>query len=394
MYEPENANEVIPTKRIWTAKPFLVAYVVAVGFTLGLLVNRAPGGNEVVPAMADPTADPGQHGRAAREKPPEEPPLWMQLFRPSQPTARLMLRMALPSLAVADGSARNEERRHLLVYWTGRTGEKPQTLFQSMLPFMRPAPGPVLVEEPGPPPAKAEPTPDPPPVTTPEPVKPKPAPEPKPVMNGVPLVGIYHTHDWESYASEFPGKTIKTQDDLNAIASHDHKKRTIVDVGNTLAVTLSDLGITAVHAQVYHEDYAWAYRNSRATARDILKKHPSVKVMIDLHRDSGVPGKSSTVTIQGQKVAQIRCIIGVVDQPKWEQNKQFCDTLMGRLEKLAPGITLETWKQDWSYNQDLLPGAILLEIGNANNQFAEAERAMKYLAKALAESVRAGEYPK
>jgi len=387
-------HEVIPTKRLWAAKPFLVAYVVAVGFTVGLLVNRSPVGGETIEAMASVTR--GPHTVAAPEREAREAPLLLQFFRPSQPTARLMLRSGLPLLTVADGTAVEAKNRNLFVYWTGKEGEKPQTFFQIMLPFLRPDQ--TIVQSPPPPelprPDPVDPGPAAPPLTERE----KPGPEPGPATalgGGVPLVGIYHTHDWESYLSEFPRLVVKSEADLDTIVSYDHKRHTVVDLGERLALRLRDLGVITVHARSRHQDlgYDFAYKSSRSTAKQILRENPSTRILIDIHRD-GVLGVTSRAMVGGKRVAQLRCIIGQYEQPRWEKNKSFCEKLMTRLERDHPGITLPTRVQNDTYNQDLGLGAILLEVGNALDKYDEAERAMGYLAEAIASLVRAGEYPR
>ena len=383
----------IATNRIWTAKPLLVAYVVAVGFTVGMLIDRAPGGSRAVPVT---TGAADAHGHSEREA--TEPPLWLQLFRPSQPTARRILRTGLPILAVADGSSQEAERHQLDTLWAGQAGERPQTFFQTMLPFLRPAGQAQAKSDPVPPPTEPSGTSAGPPEKQPaQPQSPSqppaPAAKPQPVKEGVPLVGIYHTHDWESYLSEFPAMKVSSPGDLDNIKSEDHTKRTIMGVGRTLALRLKELGVTTVYADYTHRDlgYDYAYKTSRTTAREILKRAPSVKVLLDLHRDSGW-GQNLVTEIGGKQVAQVRCIIGS-NNSKWEQNRQFCESLMQRLEAKYPGLTLPIRVQTDNYNQDLMPGAILLEIGGAMNQYEQADRSARYLAEVLAEMIREDAYP-
>ncbi|MFZ5826644.1 MAG: stage II sporulation protein P [Bacillota bacterium] len=397
------------------ANPLLIAYVVVVSATIGLLVNRSPKPEEAVPAMAG-----GYH--AAREGEVKEPPLWLQLFRPSQPTARLLLRTALPSLPFP-GSPGEKQRRNLMILWTGRAGERPQTLFQVMLPFLRPQgqiaqspqpsgrPLPVKPEQgptgagqggpaaPGPREAGKGSVPSKPPGPAKQPEggkgEPQKPAQPPALGGGLPLVGIYHTHDWESYISEFPELKITHDRDLMRIASYDHSKKTVVNIGERLAYHLRDLGVTTVHAPYKHQElgYDYAYQSSRSTAREILKAAPSVRILLDLHRD-GTMGLDDTTVIDGKRVARLRCVIGRRDdQPNWEKNLTFCDSLMARLEKSHPGLTLPTLTKEYRYNQDLLPGAILLEIGNALNRYDEAERAIRFLAEALVEMIKEGSYP-
>lgn len=409
-----NAGEVSPIKRPgWISNPLLIAYVVVVSTTIGLLVNRAPAPAEAVPAMAGAASAPVER---EREREAQEAPLWLQLFRPSPPTARYLLRMALPTLPLARAE---QGPRNLLILWTGRAGSEPQTLFQVMLPFLRPqgqvaggAPGPAPVERVEPPKAGQTgtgPVAQKPPVKVPEQGGApqgtagtaegggKPKETGSVALNGgLPLVGIYHTHDWESYLSEFPDLKITHDRDLIKIASYDHSKRTVVKIGESLAHHLRDLGVTTVHAPFKHQEltYDYAYQSSRDTARQILKSYPSVRILMDLHRD-GTWGLDSTTEIDGQKVARMRCVIGNrEDQPNWKHNKAFCDDLIARMEKAHPGLTLPTITAPYRYNQDLIPGAILLEIGNATNQYDEADRAIRYMAETLVEMIKEGAYPK
>lgn len=392
----------ISTNRLWSARPFLIAYVVVIGFTVGLLVSRDP-----LPIHASvPALSPAAPSHGASLEPPEaaDPPLWLQLLRPGPPLARTMLRMALPVLTLADGSAREAERREFLVYWTGHAGDRPQTLFQTVLPFLRPEPPPTAQRQPDPGGSV-------PPVApresgtgegaggqSPPPLSPRPGnaepPQPLALGGGLPLVGIYHTHDWESFLSEFPLLSLQRREDLNQIKSENHKLRTIMGVGMRLSEQLQQHGVASVWAKATHQQlgYDYAYRASRTTARQILREWPSVTILLDLHRDAAW-GLESTATIDGERIAQIRCIIGS-QQPRWEQNRAFCELLMEYVEKKYPGLTLPTRVQPDIYNQDLMPGAILLEIGNATNEYAEAERAVVRLAEALADLIRDDRHPR
>lgn len=361
--------------------------------TIGLLVNRQAPDAGSLPAMTGREA-----GGRMHELEPAEDPFWMALFRPGLPTARQMLRAAVPALATA-GPLGDREDRDLRFLWTGQAPPRPQTLFQAALPFLRPGalPASPMTVDPSLP-AGESPGPEPVPAAE-QAVAAGPAPRQEPavtVLNeGLPLVGIYHTHDYEAYISEFPDLMVSTDQDLMRIASYDHSKRTIVDIGAILARRLRDLGVTTVHAPFKHQElgYDYAYQSSRATARQILREAPTVKVLMDLHRDGNMD-LDSTVYIDGLPVARVRCVIGArEDLPHWQENLAFCNRLMEKMEEANPGITLPTLTPQARYNQDLLPGAILLEIGNALNTFEEAERAVYYLADALVELLRAGEYP-
>jgi stage II sporulation protein P len=53
------------------------------------------------------------------------------------------------------------------------------------------------------------------------------------------------------------------------------------------------------------------------------------------------------------------------------------------LEKLHPGITRPISLRKQQFNQDLCPGALIVEVGAAGNTHAEAETAIHALAEAI-----------
>jgi len=377
-------------RNLWTARPLLVAYVLVLTAMIGLLVNRQPPAAGTVPAMTAPTAFPGAH---EAERVPL--PLWLQFFRSGLPAAQRMLRTALPAFALSGGSAA-EGRRDLRIWWTGQGQQRPQTLFQAALPFLRPQAEPAWAVAPEPEiPTGESPGPEALPAAPVQSAPQDPASRPAVVNGGLPLVGIYHTHDYEAYISEFPDLAVSTDQDLVQIASYDHSKPTIVDIGEILAHRLRDLGVTTVHAPFRHQElgYDYAYQSSRATAQQIMREAPTVRVLLDLHRDGNLD-LDSTTYVDGLPVARVRCVVGARDDlTHWQENLAFCEALMAKMEEANPGITLPTLTPQARYNQDLLPGAILLEIGNALNTFDEAARAVHHVADALADLLRAGEYP-
>lgn len=382
-----------------TAKPFVLAYLFLVALTMAILVRRAPEDVAAVAPVTPTPIVPAQQAGAAKTggtahsdtqdhptttnqplpPPAKKEPAWLAFFRPSQRMALQILHAGLPFLSQVDGSTQ-KERISLLVYRTGSQGEAPQTFLQSLFPFLREAETPT-VEVPS---VAANPE------TSDPKVQHHP---PTQLASGKPLIGIYHTHDWESYISEFPGLKLNKVQDLDKIESFDHKQRTVVDLGQKLATLLSQRGVVTVHSDQRHQrlQYENAYLLSRETAEQILKEQPSTRVLIDIHRDAAWD-YTPTVKINGQEVAQIRCIIGGTN-PTWHQNESFCKSLMSTLNRLYPGEALSTLVQEDRYNQDLIPGAILLEVGSALNTYDQAERAINLLADALVAMAQSGSYP-
>ena len=58
--------------------------------------------------------------------------------------------------------------------------------------------------------------------------------------------------------------------------------------------------------------------------------------------------------------------------------------LHAQLERQSPGITRPLQLRSQRFNQDLLPGALLIEVGAAGNTHEEARNAARQLAMAIA----------
>ena len=104
--------------------------------------------------------------------------------------------------------------------------------------------------------------------------------------------------------------------------------------------------------------------------------------VIDLHRD-GVARAKTTTTLGGKDLARILLVHGTRN-PGGEKNLEFAMRLQYELEAVAPGLSRGILQQDFIYNQDLHPYAMLIEVGGHENSIDEALLSLPYLAEALA----------
>ena len=204
-----------------------------------------------------------------------------------------------------------------------------------------------------------------------------------------PQVLILHTHATETYQTwdtpvYDPSFTARTKDTtLNMCA-----------VGEAMTKVLNDAGITTLHDTTLHDSpsYAESYARSAQTARRYLEKYPSIKVVLDVHRDAMESGDARVrplTTLDGQPTAQVMIIAGcnnggTVQLPNWRLNLCFAAKWEERMETLYPGLTRPVLCGYRFYNQDVSPGALLIEIGGHANTVQQAVRAGQYAAKALA----------
>lgn len=221
----------------------------------------------------------------------------------------------------------------------------------------------------------------------PQPDKQQPPSPPKddsPILSeGKPLIYIYHTHNRESFLPELNGQT-----DPNKAYDKD---KNITLVGERLYKDLQAKNIGAIQTK---NDYWFKgnvkneYDLSRKTAQDVLKKNSSIQIMFDIHRDS--QGRDMTTTkIDGKDAARIYFIIGGSNQ-NWENNAEFAKKLHAKMEQLYPGLSRGVHKKipnpayDTTYNQDLSPHAVLIEIGGPDNTLQEAYYTADLLANVVA----------
>lgn len=202
-----------------------------------------------------------------------------------------------------------------------------------------------------------------------------------------PTVLIFHTHGTEAFTpvqgaeyQEVGGKYRTTDDTANMIS-----------VGEELARLLRAVGIRVIHdCNHYDLDYEKAYSESRKAVQKHLKEYPSIRLVIDLHRDAitGEDGAQipSSGTVCGEKAARVMLVMGTDSRsshPNWEQNLSLALKLHGLMEGSYPGITRPLDLRKQRFNQDLSVGAILAEIGTAGNTHEEAMKGVSVLAEAI-----------
>lgn len=209
------------------------------------------------------------------------------------------------------------------------------------------------------------------------------------VGSAEPQVLILHTHATETYQTwdellYDPDFTARTQDTaLNMCA-----------VGAAMAQVLNEAGIATLHDTTLHDSpsYTESYARSAQTARDYLSRYPSIRVVIDVHRDaieSGDARVRPVTEIEGESTAQVMIIAGcgngtTVRLPDWQQNLAFAAAWETSMETLYPTLTRPVLCGYRFYNQDVSTGALLIEIGGHANTVRQAVRAGQYAARALA----------
>ena len=168
----------------------------------------------------------------------------------------------------------------------------------------------------------------------------------------------------------------------------------MVRIGQRLTELLRQEGIGVVHETTFHDypSYTGSYANARKTLKKHLEQTPGLCLLLDIHRDAleTESGKqlATTITVDGRSIAQIMLVVGTdaggLQHPQWEQNLALALKLQHQLESICPGICRYISLRSERFNQDMSPGAVLVEVGTAGNTLEEALAAAEILAQAIA----------
>lgn len=204
-----------------------------------------------------------------------------------------------------------------------------------------------------------------------------------------PQVLIVHTHATESFEpyqrsyfdEDFPSRT---QD-----CSHN-----MVAVGTVLAQTLADNGISVVHDGTLHDypAYTGSYDRSEETIRAVLEEYPSIKIVIDLHRDAIADADGTriapTAEIDGKSAAQFMIIAGCDDgrfnMPNYMENFKLAALLQNTAEAMYPSLARPVLFDYRNYNQHITTGSLLIEVGSHANSLDEALYTAELLGNSIA----------
>ena len=202
---------------------------------------------------------------------------------------------------------------------------------------------------------------------------------------------IVHTHTCESYLTYDEGYYHES-----FYPRSEDPEKNMLRVGRAIKEGLEAQGIGAVQATEIHDSPAYdgAYYRSYDTIMKYIEKYPSIKVVLDIHRDSisysGGGGKvKPTFTFNGQKGAQIMIMAGYDpdgsnDFPFWEENLTFALKLQDTCENMYPGMTRPLYFGNFAYNMSVNTGSLLIEMGTDVNTLQEAVYSGKLLANVLA----------
>ncbi len=176
---------------------------------------------------------------------------------------------------------------------------------------------------------------------------------------------IYHTHSDESY--------LPTSGTESKPASGD-----VFKVGEVVANTMKEKGVNVIQDKTPHEPKDNnAYKRSRRTVVKHLDEKPVA--IFDIHRD-GIPDPEFYLEeVSGEKVAQIRLVVGR-QNANMQANLDFAKQIKAYLDEKRPGLIHSIFLARGNYNQDIAPRNLILEMGTYTNSLERVQNGARMFA--------------
>ena len=201
-----------------------------------------------------------------------------------------------------------------------------------------------------------------------------------------PQILIIHTHGSEAYTPD--GTDIYEPSDNNTRTLDENYN--MVRVGDEMERVFTELGLSVVHDTTLYDypRYSGAYDRSAEAVKNYLEQYPTIKIVLDIHRDALV-GEDGTVykavtRIDGVDTAQVMLVLGSSEggeHPSWMENLALACRLQESMNNLYPTLARPMTMRSSRYNQQLSTGSVLVEVGTHGNTLQEALAAARLFAR-------------
>ena len=206
-----------------------------------------------------------------------------------------------------------------------------------------------------------------------------------------PQVLILHTHGSEAY-TPVPGTE-------GIVWSGDYRttdyRYNVVRVGDEMAEVLGEAGISVLHDRTLYDypNYTGAYDRALAAIQTYLEKYPSIRFVLDVHRDAIEDGQGNQYKavseVEGVGIpAQMSLVMGSdgsgLEHPNWLENLRLAAAVQQDVLEHYPTLMRPVLLRNSRYNQHATTGSLLLEVGAAGNSPEEAVLAGRLFAERFA----------
>ena len=206
-----------------------------------------------------------------------------------------------------------------------------------------------------------------------------------------PQILIVHTHGSEAYTPD--GEDVYVPSDNNSRTLDE--RYNMVRVGDEIAQVFEEMGLRVLHDRTLYDypAYNGAYARSGEAVAGYLAEYPSIRIVLDVHRDALV-GSDGTIykavtTVDGSPTAQVMLVLGSGDgHPDWMENLALAMRIQKSMDALYPTLARPMTLRASVYNQNLSAGSLLVEVGTHGNTLQEALRGARCFARAAGQVLR------
>ncbi|MCI9120049.1 MAG: stage II sporulation protein P [Oscillibacter sp.] len=205
-----------------------------------------------------------------------------------------------------------------------------------------------------------------------------------------PQVLILHTHGSEAY-TPVPGTEVVWSGDYRTT---DYRYN-VVRVGDEMAEVFGQAGISVLHDRTLYDypSYSGAYDRSLESIQRYLERYPSIRYILDVHRDAIEDGQGNQYKavseVDGGAAAQMSLVVGSdgsgLSHPNWKENLRLAAAVQQNILEHYPTLMRPLLLRNSRYNQHATTGSLLVEVGAAGNSPEEAVLAGRLFAERMAE---------
>lgn len=201
-----------------------------------------------------------------------------------------------------------------------------------------------------------------------------------------PQILILHSHGSEAYTPAADDGIVWSGECRTTDTRYN-----VVRMGDAMAEVFGQAGISVLHDRTLYDypEYAGSYDRSLAAIDRYLKEYPSIRFVLDVHRDAIETSSGSQVKviseIDGQGTAsQLTLVVGSdgggLSHPDWMENLRLAVAIQEQVLTDYPTLMRPLLLRNSRYNQHATTGSLLVEVGTAGNAPEEAELAARLFA--------------
>ncbi len=208
----------------------------------------------------------------------------------------------------------------------------------------------------------------------------------KPAEEG-PQILILHTHTTEAYTKG--KKDTYKETDTARTTDNDYN---MVRVGEEMKDVFEEIGLSVVHDKTKYDypSYTGSYSRALTGIQKMLKKYPTIQVVLDVHRDAiiGSDGTSyaKKTEIDGEEVAQVMLVVGTNDMglthPKWKDHLTLAVQIQKNMLAIDSDLPRPIDLRRQRFNEHATPGSLLVEVGTSGNTLKQALAGARLFAQA------------